>query len=41
MNRNVIIAIIVVLVVGGGYYQFSMKPAQQAKGLIQCLIPVQ
>lgn len=30
MNRNVILGIILVVVVGLGYYQFSMKPAQEA-----------
>ena len=30
MNRNLIIGIILVVVVGLGYYQFSMKPAQEA-----------
>ena len=30
MNRNIIIGIILVVVVGLGYYQFSMKPAQEA-----------
>lgn len=29
MNRNLIIGIILVVVVGLGYYQFSMKPAQE------------
>ena len=32
MNRNVIIAIILVLA-AGGYYQFSYKPAQEAKAV--------
>jgi hypothetical protein len=30
MNRNLIIAIIAILVIGGGYYEFSYKPAQEA-----------
>lgn len=30
MNRNLIIAIIAILLIGGGYYQFSYKPAQEA-----------
>ncbi len=29
MNRNLIIGIIVLLVIGGGYYEFSYKPAQE------------
>ena len=33
MNRNLIIAIIAVVVIGLGYYQFSMKPAQQAAAI--------
>ena len=33
MNRNLIIAIIAVVVIGLGYYQFSMKPAQQARAV--------
>jgi cytoskeletal protein RodZ len=33
MNRNLIIGIILVVVVGLGYYQFSMKPAQQAQAV--------
>ena len=30
MNRNLIIGLILVVVLGLGYYQFSMKPAQEA-----------
>ena len=33
MNRNVIIGVIVVVVIALGYYQFSMKPAQQAQAV--------
>ena len=35
MNRNLIIGIIVVVVLGLGYYQFSMKPAQEAAATAQ------
>ncbi|MEI2685277.1 MAG: hypothetical protein V9G14_02595 [Cypionkella sp.] len=30
MNKNVIIGLVLILAAGAGYYQFSMKPAQEA-----------
>ncbi len=35
MNRNVLIALIAIIVIGGGYYQFSYKPAQEAAAMAQ------
>ncbi len=31
MNKNLMIAIAAIVVIGGGYYQFSYKPAQVAE----------
>jgi hypothetical protein len=30
MNKNILIGLVVILAVAGGYYQFSIKPAQEA-----------
>ena len=35
MNKNVLIGIVLIALAGAGYYQFSVKPAQEAAAVAE------